>query len=457
MTSSTSAGVRTHMDPDGTAQQFWHDVDRHLIRYGGPFTPAIIDRAAGSYVYDRTGRAILDFTSGQMSALLGHSHPAIVETVRRSIGTLDHLFSWMLSEPVVGLAKALAESLPDPLSKVLLLSTGGESNEAAVRMAKLYTGRYEIVALNQSYHGVTHASAAASYSVPRRGYGPVTPGNIVIPAPDSYRPVVVKDGRLDWETQLDDAFRMVDAQSVGSLAACMVEPILSTGGIIELPLGYLAALKRKCHERGMLLILDEAQTGLCRTGDWYAFQRDGVAPDILTLSKTLGAGLPLSAVITSDEIEQQCYESGFYFGTTHVSDPLAASVGLAVLDTLRREALDAAARRLGERLRAGLVDLQTRHELIGDIRGRGLLQGIELVTDRVSRVPANDIGMMVTRTCFELGLHLNIVQFRAVSSVLRIAPPLTMTDGELDQGLAILDEALTRAQQDRDRSSAPAS
>lgn len=424
-----------------TVTDLWRATDRHLVRYGGPFAPAIIERAAGSYVYDSDGRAILDFTSGQMSALLGHSHPAIVDTVQRSISTLDHLFSWMLSRPVVELASALAESLPDPLSKVLLLSTGGESNEAAVRLAKLYTGGYEVVALSKSYHGVTHASAAASYSVPRRGYGPIIPGNIVIPAPDAYRPAVVKDGRLDWRAQLDQAFAMVDAQSVGSLAACILEPILSTGGIIDLPPGYLAALKAKCHERGMLLILDEAQTGLGRTGHWYAFQRDGVTPDIITLSKALGGGLPLSAVVTSAEIEERCHERGFYFATTHTSDPLPAAVGLTVLDTLRREALDVAARRLGDRLRASLLDLQSRHEAIGDVRGRGLLQGIELVTDRTTRTPANALGTAITKACLDRGLHLNIVQMGMASSVLRMAPPLTMSDAELDHGMSILDDA----------------
>jgi 2,2-dialkylglycine decarboxylase (pyruvate) len=424
------------------ADDFWKLAHRHLIRYGNPFVPAIIERAQGSYVYDHKGRSILDFTSGQMSALLGHSHPAIVETVSQWIATLDHLFSWMLSRPVVELAAALAESLPDPLSKVLLLSTGGESNEAAIRMAKLYTGRHEIVALSRSYHGVTHVSAAASYSVPRRGYGPTIPGNIVIPAPDAYRPLFHEDGQLDWRTQLDFAFEMVDAQSVGSLAACIIEPILSTGGIIELPPGYLAALKEKCRERGMLLILDEAQTGLCRTGDWYAFERDGVVPDILTLSKTLGAGLPLSAVITSEEIEQRCHELNFFFATTHLSDPLAAAVGLTVIKTLRAGAMDEVARTLGQRLRAGLLELQVKHEVVGDVRGRGMLQGIELVTDRRSKVAGNDIGADVTRICFELGLHLNIVQLPSASSVLRIAPPLTMTADELEEGLAVLDRAL---------------
>ncbi|MDG4826277.1 aspartate aminotransferase family protein [Asanoa sp. WMMD1127] len=424
--------------------EFWTLARRHLTRYAtNEFTPAIIERAAGSYVYDSTGRAILDFTSGQMSALLGHSHPAIVDTVRHGIGELDHLFSWMLSRPLVEFAATLAGTLPAELSKVLLLSTGGESNEAAIRMAKLYTGRYEVVAFDRSYHGVTHASLAATYSIPRAGYGPVAPGNIVVPTPNPYRPMLERDGRHDWQAELDFAFDIVDRQSVGSLAAFIAEPILSTGGVIEPPPGYLAALKRKCAERGMLLILDEAQTGLCRTGDWYAFQRDGVTPDILTLSKTLGAGLPVSAVVTSPEIEQRCHERGFYFGTTHVSDPLAAAVGLSVVRFLAANGMEGVARRQGERLRAGLLEVQSRHEAVGDVRGRGLLQGVELVTDRATKAPANEFGQAVTAACFARGLHLNIVQFPGSSSILRIAPPLTVTDAEIDDALAIFDDALT--------------
>ncbi|GAB1513195.1 aspartate aminotransferase family protein [Actinophytocola sp. KF-1] len=426
------------------ATEFWTTARSRLIRYAAnDFVPAVIERAAGAEVFDSDGRAILDFTSGQMSALLGHSHPEIVETVRRSVATLDHLFSWMLSRPVVDLAAALVGTLPAPLSKVLLLSTGGEANEAAIRMAKLYTGGHEVVAFDQSYHGVTHASGAATFAIPRAGYGPVAPGNIVVPTPNAYRPLFTRDGRHDWQAELDHAFTLVDRQSVGSLAAFIAEPILSTGGVIEPPPGYFAALKRKCAERGMLLILDEAQTGLCRTGDWYAFQRDGVRPDILTLSKTLGAGMPLSAVITTDEIEEACHERGFYFGTTHVNDPLAAAVGLTVVTVLARDGYDEVARRLGKRLRDGLLDLRSRHDVIGDVRGRGLLQGIELVTDRTSKTPAGEFGSKVIERCLELGLHLNIVQFPGSSSIFRMAPPLTITDAELDRGLDILDQALT--------------
>ncbi|WP_239087049.1 aspartate aminotransferase family protein [Catellatospora methionotrophica] len=436
----------TLMSEQGTAEQFWSDAQRHLVRYGGPFTPEIIESAAGSYVFTADGRRILDFTSGQMSAILGHCHPAIVATVQREIASLDHLFSGMLSRPVVELARRLSETLPAPLDKVLLLTTGAESNEAAIRMAKLVTGKHEIVAFARSWHGMTGAAAAATYSAGHQGYGPTAPGNFAIPTPNPYRPdFTTADGELDWRRQLDHGFAMVDAQSSGSLAACIVEPILSSGGVIEPPPGYFAALAAKCRERGMLLIVDEAQTGLCRTGDWYAFGRDGIVPDILTLSKTLGAGLPLAAVVTSEEIEQRAHERGYLFYTTHVSDPLVAAVGNTVLDVLQQERLDLRAQELGAFLRAGLLDIQQRHEAVGDVRGRGLMQGLELVADRATKQGADLLGAQVTRRCLELGLHLNVVQLPGMGGTFRIAPPLTATRQELALGLEILDQALGEA------------
>ncbi|CAN5355398.1 aspartate aminotransferase family protein [soil metagenome] len=426
-----------------TDADFWRDADKHVLRYGATFVPEIIERASGSYVYTESGRRILDFTSGQMSSILGHSHPEIVATVQRQVATLDHLYSGMLSRPVVELSRRLAESLPDPLNKTLLLTTGAESNEAAIRMAKLVTGKHEIVSFARSWHGMTLAAAGATYSSGRKGYGPAAPGNIPIPVPYAYRPDFVDaNGELDWRKQLDVAFDLVDAQSTGSLAACIVEPILSSGGIIDPPLGYLAALKVKCEERGMLLILDEAQTGLCRTGTWYAFERDGVVPDILTLSKTLGAGLPLAAVITSDEIEQEAADRGFLFFTTHVSDPLVAAVGNTVLDVLERDRMDARATELGATLRAGLLDIQGRHAVVGDVRGRGLLQGVELVLDRETKESSDELGAAITRRCLELGLHMNIVQLPGIGGTFRIAPTLTSTEEEIALGLEILDQAI---------------
>jgi 2,2-dialkylglycine decarboxylase (pyruvate) len=416
---------------------------RQLIRYGGDFTPRLIERAFGAYVHDTDGNAILDFTSGQMSAVLGHSHPDVVRAVSDGVAHLAHLHSGMLSPPVVDLATRLTATLPDPLDRMMLLTTGAESNEAAIKMAKLYTGRYEMVTFDRSWHGMTAGAASATFSAGRRGYGPPTPGNLVLPTPNGYRsPFRLPDGGHDWETELEFGFSMVDQQSSGSLAACIVEPILSSGGLIELPVGYLARLHEHCRARGMLLIFDEAQTGLGRTGDMYAFERDGVVPDLLTLSKTLGAGLPVAAVLTSAEIEEVCHERGFLFYTTHVSDPLAARVALTVLDVIERDNLVRRAAKLGDELGARLADLRERYDVVGDVRGRGLLQGLELVLDKASKTPADDLGRAATAACLERGLHVNIVQLPGMGGIVRLAPPMTIEGDELHAGLDVLEAAI---------------
>jgi 2,2-dialkylglycine decarboxylase (pyruvate) len=416
---------------------------RHLVRYGGTFSPFVAERAAGAFVEDAAGRRVLDFTSGQMSAVLGHSHPEIVAVVREMIGRLDHLFSGMLSRPVIDLAEVLAELAPG-LSKVLLLTTGAESNEAALRLAKTVTGGWEVVGFAQSWHGMTGGAAAATYSAGRRGHGPAPAGSMAVFAPNAYRPRFTdRDGGLDWLTELDDAFDLIDRQSAGGPAAFIAEPLLSSGGILDLPLGYLAALRARCHERGMLLILDEAQTGMGRTGTMLAFDRDVVVPDILTLSKTLGAGLPLAAVLTTDAIEEEAHARGFLFYTTHVSDPLPAAVGLKVIEVVVRDRLAARAAEAGARLMAGLAELRERYDCVGDVRGRGLLVGLEVVADKESKKPSPEIGAAITRRCLELGLSMNITALPGMGGVFRIAPPLTITDDELDLGLSILDQAIT--------------
>jgi 2,2-dialkylglycine decarboxylase (pyruvate) len=249
-------------DPD-----FWAKANANLVRYGGTFSPVIAESARGNWFTDADGRRILDFTSGQMSAILGHSHPEIVAVARHYIGELDHLYSSILSRPVVDLAALIAKVSPGKLDRILLVSTGGESNEAALRMAKLVTGRHEIVAMSRSWHGVTGGAASATYSSSRRGYGPPIPGALMLPAPDSYRSRFIDDrGVYDWKGELEFGFELVDRQSSGALAACIVEPILSSGGVLEPPQGYMTALAEMCAARGLQLIFDEAQTGLGRTG-----------------------------------------------------------------------------------------------------------------------------------------------------------------------------------------------
>jgi len=414
----------------------WARANRHLLKYGGDFVPFVPVRAAGSFLYDAGGRKVLDFTSGQMSAILGHSHPEIVAVVREQVGKLDHLFSSMISEPVVALAEGLAQLVPD-LPRSMFLSTGGEANEAAIRMAKVVTGKWEVVAFAESWHGMTGGAAAATYKAGRHGVGPMAVGNFAIPAPNAYRP---RFAGVTWQQELDDAFNLLDRQSTGNLACFIAEPILSAAGVVDLPVGYLGALKAKCAERGMLLILDEAQTGICRTGTMFAFERDGMVPDILTLSKTLGVGLPLSAVMTSDAIADAAEARDFLFYTTHVNDPLPAAVGVKVLEIVQRDRLAERAVAMGARLAAGLRGLQQRHGCVGDVRGRGLLLGLEFAGAESAR-----ISDAVTDVALELGLSANIVRGGVGGGTMRIAPPLTVSEDEIDLGVALLDAAIGRA------------
>lgn len=234
---------------------------------------------------------------------------------------------------------------------------------------------------------------------------------------------------------------MIDRASNGSLAAVIMEPILSSGGMVTLPPGYLRAMKVHCERRGMLLILDEAQTGIGRCGNMFAFEHEGVVPDILTLSKTLGNGLPLSAVVTSDRIASATKENGFLFLTTHTNDPLPAAVGLKVLEIVVRDDLVARSREFGMKLHAALQKLMSRYGCIGDVRGRGLMAGIEIVEDRASKKPGLELGKRLAVKMNDLGLSANIATIESFGGIFRIAPPITISDEHLQLGLSIMEEA----------------
>jgi 2,2-dialkylglycine decarboxylase (pyruvate) len=264
-----------------------------------------------------------------------------------------------------------------------------------------------------------------------------------MPEPNEYRPYLkgmsAEDSALAC---LELGLKMFDMASSGRPAAIIVEPIISAGGVLVPPRSYMQALREAATERGMLLIFDEAQTAFGRIGHRTASDFFGVVPDIMTVSKTLGGGLPLAATITTEAIEENVHEKGFTFYTSHVSDPLPARVGLAVIDTIRKEGLIERARTTGAYLRQQLLELQQRYEAIGDVRGEGMLLGVELVEDRESRTPHHKLGAMTTARCFELGLSMNIRRRPERGSVWRIAPPLTVSHDEIDRGIAILDQAL---------------
>lgn len=423
---------------------FFSKANKHLIGTGVPSSPVIITKAKGTKLYDAKNNQILDFTSGQMSSLLGHSHPEIVQVVQKYIAELDHLLSNMITYPVVELAERLAQVLPLPLEKSFFLNTGSETIEAAVKMAKLYTGNFEVVAFTASYHGLTQGAGSATYSAGRKRGGPCMPGQLAFPAPYSYRsPFRKPDGSYDWETEMDFGWSMIDRQSVGSLAAFIMEPILSTGGILDLPRGYLRRMSIECKKRGILIIMDEAQTGVGRTGKMFAFEHDEIVPDILALSKTLGCGLPLASVSTTAEIDRGCKEAGFLWLTTHLNDPLTAAVGNKVLEIVERDGICQVAAERGSQLRNGLLKLQQKHWCIGDVRGRGLLQGIEVISDARTMAPGPDLGQAVSDRALSSGLSCNIVNLPGMGGVFRLAPPVTVTAEEIEEGLRILDESFS--------------
>jgi 2,2-dialkylglycine decarboxylase (pyruvate) len=421
-----------------------HDErERFLIRYSRGFAPFTVARASGAWIETTDGQRILDFTSGQICSTIGHNHPRIAAAVQQSLDEVIHLNSWMLSEPVLALAERLVSLVPASLSKVILVNTGGEANEVALRLAKMYTGRFEIVGLTRSWHGLQAGAASVNLAGGHAGYGPLMPGSLALPAPYAYRcPIRHCNGTCDCSC-LEAGFDMLDQQSVGSLCAVIAEPVLSAGGIIVPPPDYFQRLRKLCEERGMLLILDEAQTGFGRLGAMFGFELYGVVPDILSVSKTLGGGIPLAATLTSSEIESDCYDKGFMHVTSHVADPLPAAVGLAVINVIEEEGLVEQAQQRGNYLLARLRELQQRHEQIGDVRGKGLLVGLELVEDRTTKKPADALGVAVGDECLRRGLSMNIVRSTGgMLNCFRIAPPLSITEDEIDIAIDIIDESL---------------
>jgi len=411
-------------------------MDRNAV--AGP----IMVWGRGTIVRDVNGKEYLDFNSGQMCAALGHNHPRIVQALRESGETLIHSHMSIFNDREIILASRMAEISPPGMNRSMFLTSGSDSNEAAMAIAKRYTGGYEIASPVVSFHGMNDSTRAVTFSGWHEGYGPYAPGNYPIFAPYRYRCVFCRDRQACDYSCLDSSFELLDAQADGPLAAVITEPLFSAGGVIDLPEGWLQQLKTKCEQRGALLILDEAQTGLAKLGTMWAFEHEGVVPDIFTVSKHFGGGIAISAAVTTDEIEEKVSESGFVVGHSHSNDPLPSNAAIASIDIILEEVLVDVAKKIGEYWRAHLEELARRHPIIGDIRGRGLIQGIELVEDRATRVPAFQAGQQVGRLCMDDGL---IFSLRRRGSVIRFVPPFTTTEDQMDLAADILDHAFRTA------------
>lgn len=414
----------------------------------GEFSGPIFQSGKDSVVQDVTGKEFLDFNSGQMCSALGHNRPQIIEAIQEACETLIHSSSMYFNTKEIELAKRLADVLPPQLHKSTFLISGSDSNEAAISMAKMFTGRFEIASPHASFHGLSDTARALTFAGWHAGYGPLIPGAYAILAPYRYRCSFCQEASDCTLQCLEASFELLDAQSVGSLAAVITEPLFSAGGVIPAPTVWLKALQQKCKERGMLLIFDEAQTGLGKLGTMFAFEQHDVVPDILTISKHFGGGVSVSAAITSEEIEEVIVERGYVVGHSHCNDPLGCAAGVASIDLIVNEGVPAKAAELGDYLQGILGSLAQKHEVIGDVRGKGLIQGIELVEDRMNKEPAKDLGRAVHKRLLDQGL---LCSARRGGSVLRFVPPVTTTTAQFDRAGDMLDEAIQTVLDERAR------
>jgi len=422
---------------------------------GGLEDQPILARSLGTTVTDTAGRQYLDFQSGQMGAALGHQHPRMVQCITGTMQTMLHASNAMLNVPRLRLHARLAEVLPRPLEKSLFLVSGSDSIEGAIDLARKATGGTDIVGLHAGLHGSTSFISRSVSFVWNRQKHAVAPGTQAILAPHCYRcPLGLTYPSCELRC-LSASMVLADANFTGRPAAFIGEPVLSAGGVIVPPPGYYAALHHELRMRGMLMIMDEAQTGLGKTGKMFGFQHeDGLEPDIITISKHFGGGLPISAVCTTPEIADRAVANGYFATRSHAADPLLCAAGEESINIVVEEDMADRAARIEARIRAAVEEMAREFELIGDIRGRGVLMGIELVTDRTTRAPADAQARIAARHCLENGLIFQVRGLSGMQNVIRLVPPMTATAAEIDRAMSILRDGLRAASRTSTREAA---
>lgn len=412
----------------------------------GPFhvAPVFIERAGGATVTDVDGNVLLDFTGGLGSLNAGHADPraveAVVEQARRFMHTCFHIAPY---EPYVALAEALNRVTPgDFPKKTLLVNSGAEAVENAVKIARHYTGRPAVVGFEHGFAGRTLLALSLTSKVRpyKHGFGPFAPEVYRLPYPYFYR-----SGLADEEAFVDRAIEALQAFFATHVApdqvACVVmELVLGEGGFVVAPRRYVRALVELCREHGILFVADEIQTGFGRTGRMFASEHHDLEPDLLTTAKSLGGGTPISAVTGRAEVMDSVQVGGL--GGTYGGNPLACAAALATLSQVEALGLVARAEQIGVRLRGRLEALARRDERVGEVRGLGAMMAAELVLNRRSRAPATELTAQLVRRCVEAGLIL--ISAGTFGNVLRFLVPLVITDEQLDEGIAVIEQALGR-------------
>ena len=407
--------------------------------------PVFVKEARGALVTDVDGNTFIDFAGGIGAVNVGHADPRLVEAVREQVGNYVHTaFQAVPYEPFVELAEKLNTLLPGGFEKkTIFANSGSEAVENAVKIARARTGREAVLAFENGLHGrtlltMTLTSKAGPY---KDGFGPFAPEVYRVPAPYPYRCPASEDCsggcRGDCFGFVERA--LIDEVDTANLAAIIVEPVSGEGGFIPFPDLYLRRLRELCDEHCALLIADEIQTGFGRTGTMFAIEHSGVAPDLLTTSKSLAGGLPLSAVVGRAEVMDSVEPGGL--GGTFGGNPVACAAALAVLQVFEEEDLLSRANAIGERVMAAMREMQQNYpDVIGDVRGRGPMVAMELVKDPESRAPDRERAAKVAHYALQSGLML--LTAGQQGNVIRTLMPLSIADDELEEGLSILARAL---------------
>jgi 4-aminobutyrate aminotransferase len=395
----------------------------------------------GHRLYDTAGKAYLDFANGIAVTSLGHHHPAVTAAIHAQVDRLICPTGAIgYAEPVATLAGMLARTLPDPIDTIFFLNSGSEAIEASLKLARRVTGRPALIAFQGAFHGRTlGATSVTSSSLNyRAGYEPLLPGVYLTPYPAVYRDF---DGDEDRATRACmEQLRHLTSFIVpaSSVAAILIEPIQGEGGYQPAPVAFLRELRAFCDEHGILLIADEIQSGYARSGRMWAFEHAGVVPDVVCIAKAIANGLPLSAIATRRELQERWGKSAH--GTTYGGNPVACAAGIAVLQTIEDQGLIANAAARGEQLRAGLVRFQAEDARIGDVRGTGLMIGVEFVADRATREPDGATVDALVAQCADDGLL--VLSCGPGHQVIRWIPPIDASAAEIDEALAIFWTAL---------------
>jgi 2,2-dialkylglycine decarboxylase (pyruvate) len=422
----------------GSNLSTWKDRGEHLLILQ-PFMDSIIAKGEGSYLVDVEGRRILDLAAGQFCSILGHSHPQFIARLQAQAARLVHLGDQYVSPEVLEAVSRLAGITPEGLNKVVLLSTGSEANECAMRIAKTVTGRTGMLGYSRGYYGIslaTHNLSSISDNPARFDYQPSPSNQHKLITPTCGRCPVGLEFPACELACIDASFELL-GDNLHNVAGVIIEPILSAGGMIFPSREYVRKLYEVTRKAGVLFIVDEAQTGFGRCGRWFDIEYFGVQPDILVISKTAGNGYPVAGVIVSSEVARELESSFFTHLSSHQNDPLAAAAVLAVIDIVQEEKLIEHSAAMGEYFVSELLKLKERHPLVRDVRGRGLMIGVELSSEAGER---SNAAFEVAMACEQRGLHLTFSYFEPV---LRIIPPLILAKSEIDWALSVLDEVLT--------------